>query len=163
MYNIIQYWQILSKINGYCSTLSITAQFCLMFSNIVISLDFFQILINIVKYSQNWLKESCIANTSHGCFIVILYCFNKDLRGIITVVSYCFQLILAFLGCFIGVSRLFCLGLFQVCYICFWSVFQGYFIECFSYVLRGLQGWFMPVNKVYGCFMGKLKDFFGVA
>ena len=50
---------------------------------------------------------SCIANTFHGCFIVILHCFNEDLRGILTVGSYCFQLILAFLGCFIGVSRLF--------------------------------------------------------
>ena len=31
---------------------------------------------------------------------------NRDLRGVSNVVSYCFEMIKEFLGCFMGVSRL---------------------------------------------------------
>ena len=132
----------MSKITGYCLALSITAQFCLLFSDIEISILF----TNIDDYC--WIKTdigkqvSYIANTFHGCFIVVLH-FNGDLRGI----SYCFKVIQAVLGCLMGSSRLLRI-VSSLLYLLFW---------CFSYVLGRLQGGFMPFTKVIGCFKGKFQ------
>ena len=80
--------------------------------------------------------------------------------------SYCFEMIQAFLGCFMGVSRLFRV-VSRVFYLLFRVVlnkyrreFQGYFVGCFNDVFRGVQGYFMLTLKVYGCFKGKIEGYF---
>ena len=86
----------MSDITGYCSTLSITAQFCLMFSNNVISLDFFQILINIVKYSHILVKSvmycQYISWVFHRYFILFQQRFERYFNSGFLLISVDFSI-----------------------------------------------------------------------
>ena len=66
-----------------------------------------------------------IVNTYHKCFIVVLHCFSRDLIGVSTVVSYCFEMIQSFLACFLDVSRLF-IVVSSVLYLLFRGILMSF-------------------------------------
>ena len=53
-------------------------------------------------------EQSFECHLPPGLLYAFLFCMVlTDLRSVSSVVSYCFEMIQAFLGCFMGVSRLF--------------------------------------------------------